>query len=89
MSENILRDPEKTDVNSEPEPWVGTRAIARFLSCSPKAVRDRAASGTIPCRRLGGRLRFKYSEVEQAMVEHIPSVRQAERFLKALDEAGL
>lgn len=56
------------------EPLLRPDAVARLLACSPKTVYAWAASGSIPCVRLGRLVRFRLADVR--------------RFIEANAEAG-
>ena len=45
-----------------------TRDVAEFLQASESWVRHAAASGRLPCRRIGGLLRFDPAQI-RALVE--------------------
>lgn len=45
------------------EPLLDTAAAAAFLGISPSALRMAVFRGTIPCVRVGRRLRFRASEL--------------------------
>jgi len=49
----------------QPEPWYGTRQIARHLGVHVKTVLRLVHTRGLPTHRLGNRLRFKPSEVDR------------------------
>ena len=54
----------------EREPYVNTQAVADFLDLAPSTVQDKFERGELPGYRLGhkhGRIRFKLSEVDDAI----------------------
>jgi len=52
-----------------PERFVDTEAAAEFLAMSPAALRMAAFRGTIPCSRMGRRLRFRLSDLATWVAE--------------------
>jgi len=51
--------------HGQPEPWYGTRQIARHLGVHVKTVLRLVHTRGLPTHRLGNRLRFKPSEVDR------------------------
>jgi hypothetical protein len=49
-------EPAMDDESERPGLWVSTAAAATELGIGPRAVRKRAAAGTLPSRRVAGRL---------------------------------
>ncbi len=49
------------------EPMVGAARVAEILGMSKQWVYLAAADGRIPCYRAGKRVRFRLSEVEEAI----------------------
>lgn len=60
-----------------PEPLLRPQEVARLLACSPKAVYAWAASGSIPCVRLGRLVRFAPSDVRRFVEMHTEAAKQA------------
>jgi excisionase family DNA binding protein len=46
------------------EPLLTARQVGEILGFAPGTIVDWAEAGTIPAFRIGGRLRFRWSEVE-------------------------
>jgi excisionase family DNA binding protein len=51
-------------VTIETEPLLTTRQLAEILGFAPGTIVDWAEAGKIPAFRIGGRLRFRMSEIE-------------------------
>jgi excisionase family DNA binding protein len=47
--------------------WLNTNEAAKYLSTSPKNIRNLIYRGILKYHKLGGRLRFKKSELDQAL----------------------
>lgn len=62
MSVPALRLAELT-TGAWPEPWLSKRDLATYLGFSTRWVEYRIAEG-MPHRRIGGRVRFRLTEVE-------------------------
>ena len=59
--------PGGTNQLSPAEGWVGVRDIAEHLGISRRTLYNRMQEGLIPHVRIGRRVRFKLSEVDEAM----------------------
>lgn len=55
-------------VRNGTEPWLSKGNLARALGFSTRWVEYRVAEG-MPCARMGGRLRFRRSQVEEWLAE--------------------
>lgn len=51
--------------NFNPEPWMGTKEIAKHLGVTVVTVRKWITRGKIPCHRMGKLWKFKASEVDE------------------------
>ena len=66
------------------EPLLTARQLADLLGFAPATIQDWFEAGTLPGFRIGGRLRFRLTEVEQWLEERRPdrpSRRDAEKVL--------
>lgn len=63
LSDRIVTLEAKLAPSSEPEQLLTAVEAAKLLSLSVAAIRQAAYRGTIPCVRVGRRLRFKRSEL--------------------------
>jgi len=61
--ENVVSLDRHRMIRQGTEPWATKQEIARHLGFSLRWVELRVRDG-MPCRRIGGRLRFRQSEVE-------------------------
>jgi excisionase family DNA binding protein len=62
---------EPTRGSVQMEPLLRPEGVARLLGCSPKTVYAWAASGSIPCVRLGRLVRFRPADVRLFVEAHI------------------
>lgn len=53
----------EAEAATEAEPLLDTEAAAKLLGLTPSALRMAVYRGTIPCVRVGRRLRFRASEL--------------------------
>lgn len=59
------------------EPLLRPEEVARLLACSPKTVYAWAASGSIPCVRLGRLIRFAPADVRRFVETHTEGAKEA------------
>lgn len=54
-------------LSSDPERLLTADEVAERLGIHPKTIYLAARTGKLPCRRLGGAVRFVWSEVDEAL----------------------
>ena len=58
---------------SENEGWVGVNEVAKHLEISTSFIHKAASRREIPVHRVGKRLRFRLSEIDQWVLESVTS----------------